>query len=72
MQITEMRKAPAGKFRVLGVDAFANPPLGEPFVLADCDDKETAVQMAKSHGGPFNPHYVYDSDGKYIFGSGRP
>ena len=69
-EIVEMQKAPPGKFRVLGVDSFANPPLGEPFVLCDCADRETAIQMARSHGGPFNPHYVYDENGTFIFDAG--
>jgi len=69
-EILTMQKAPPGKFRALGVDSFANPPLGEPYVLCDCADKETAIQMAKNHGGPFNPHCVYDEAGAYIFGAG--
>lgn len=71
-EITAMRKAPTGKFRVLGVDSFTNPPFGEPFVLCDCETKEAAISMATAHGGPAIPHYVYDETGKYIFGVGTP
>jgi hypothetical protein len=66
-KILEMQKAPAGKFRVLCVDTFANPPYGEPFVLADCDDKEAAITLAKAHGAPMQPAYVYDSDSKCVY-----
>ncbi len=69
-EIQEMRKAPPGKFRVLGVDSFSNPPLGELFVLCDCDTKDAAIAMATAHGGPMNPHCVYDQDGSYVFGAG--
>jgi hypothetical protein len=63
---------PPGKFRVLGVDTFVNPPYGEPYVLADCDDKEEAIKMASAHGRPLESVYVYDGAGNYLFGSGKP
>ena len=43
------RKAPHGKFRVSGVDTFAGP--FEDYLIADCDSKETAIELAKEHGG---------------------
>ena len=64
--ILEMQKAPPGKFRVLCVDSFSNPPLGEPFVLADCDNKEAAREMAKAHRSEFQEACVYDENGHYI------
>ena len=71
-EIVAMQKAPPGKFRVLGVDTFANPPLGEPYVIGDCDDKKTAIKLASAQGGLMNPVYVYDSEGRFVFGAGRP
>jgi hypothetical protein len=70
-EITAMQKAPPGKFRVLCVDTFPNPPIGDPFVLADCDTKQVAIDMAKAHGSADQPAYVYDDAGKYIFGAGK-
>jgi len=71
-EVFAMRAAPARKFRVLLVDTFASPPLGEPTVVADCNDKETAVTIAKSHGAPGQPCYVYNDAGEFLFGAGRP
>jgi len=42
-------KAPPDKFRVLGVDTFSGP--FEDYLIADCDSKETAIELAKEHGG---------------------
>ena len=56
------------KFRVLSVDTFANPPYGDPAVLADCDTKEDAIKLATAHGRKMEACYVCDSAGKYLFG----
>lgn len=66
--ILEMQKAPSGKFRVLGVDLFTNAPLGDSFVIADCDDEESAFKMARAHGTESQPAYVYNANGKYLYG----
>jgi hypothetical protein len=65
-EVLAMQKAPPGKYRVLLVDTFANPPYGDPCVLADCDDKEAAVKLATAHGGPMLPCYVYDETGNCL------
>jgi hypothetical protein len=70
-EIVAMQKAPPGRFRVLVVDSFSNPPFGEPFVIADCDDKDTATKLAMAHGSNFQPTYVYDDQGGYLFGAGQ-
>lgn len=59
--------APSGKFRVLGVDTFEGP--FEDFLIADCDDKETAINLAKSHTAEMQPCYVYDDAGKLVHAS---
>jgi hypothetical protein len=64
------RKAPPGKFRVLGVDTFEGP--FEDYLIADCDTKEKAIDLAKKHGADMNPTYVYDSAGKLLFNAGKP
>ena len=60
-------KAPAGKFRVLGVDTFSGP--FEDYLIADCDSKETAIQLAEAHGGEMTR--VYDDSGKFLFAAGE-
>jgi len=64
------QKAPPGKFRVLGVDTFSGP--FEDYLIADCDSKETAIALAKKHGGSMNPTYVYDWEGDMLFTAGKP
>ena len=61
-----MQKAPTGKYRVLCVDTFSNPPLGDAFVLADCDTKDAAIAMAKAHATDFQPAYIYDDKGRFL------
>lgn len=62
--------APPGKFRVLGVDTFEGP--FADYIIADCDDKETAIKLATAHGGEMSPVYVYDELGRFLFSAGRP
>ncbi len=71
-KILDMQKAPAGKFRVLLVDTYANAPYGEPCVLADCDDKGSAIKLADAHGAKFQPAYVYDTEGNCLHSAGKP
>ena len=63
------RKAPKGKFRVLGVDLFAR----EHYVVEDFDDREIAFQTADSHnqersGSMSDVYYVYNDRGSYLRG----
>ena len=64
--VLRMQKAPPGKYRVLLVDTFANPPYGDPCVLADCDSKEAAIKLATAHGRSMEPAYVYDENGRLL------
>jgi len=55
-------KAPAGKFRVVGVDTFD----GGDWVQGDFDTKEDALACAKSKGGQMTKMHVYDENGKHV------
>ena len=63
-------KAPPGKFRVIGVDTFEGPL--EDYLIGDFEDKDVAIKTATNKAGDMNPCYVYDDQGKRIFGAGRP
>ncbi len=53
------RVAPAGKFRVIGVDTFD----GGDWHQGDCDTVEEACKLAKDHGGSMTRMYVYNDSG---------
>ncbi len=55
-------QAPPGKFRVVGVDTFAN----EDFVIDDFSERATALEVAQKKGGQMFKTYVYDDMGKNI------
>ncbi len=64
-------KAPAGEFRVIGIDTFEPP--GSDYLIGDFDSHEAALRAAEKAAGPMTPVYVYDDEGKRIaaFGAGR-
>jgi hypothetical protein len=59
------RKAPAGKFRLLGVDTFEGP--GADFLVGDFNDKDEAITEAVKRTRDMVPYYVYDDTGKLLF-----
>jgi hypothetical protein len=64
------RRAPAGKFRVVGVDLFSH----EDYLQADCGSQEEAFRIADEHntkrsGSMDDVYYVYDDHGVYIRGN---
>lgn len=64
------RRAPACKFRVIGVDLFSH----EDYVRADYDSQEEAFRIADQHntkrsGSMDDVYYVYDDHGTYIRGN---
>ena len=59
-------KAPAGKFRVIGVDTFD----GTDWIDGDYDTEEIAIQQAKVKGGTMLKTHVYNDEGKHIFEAG--
>lgn len=56
------KKAPARKFRVIGVDTFPTPNLD--YLIGDYDTVEEATQICADRGGPMNKTYVFDERGK--------
>lgn len=58
--------APAGKFRVVGVDTFD----GGDWVQGDFGSREAAVQCAQAHGGQMTRMYVYDDRGNRLASAG--
>ncbi len=59
--------APAGKFRVVGVDLFSH----EDYLVGDYGSRATALKVADAHNakrsGPMaDIYYVYDDQGTYI------
>jgi hypothetical protein len=60
-------KAPAGKFRVVGVDTFD----GTDWVYGDYDTQEQALALAEAKGGEMLKTHVYDDTGRHIGGFGR-
>lgn len=61
-------KAPAGKFRVVGVDTFEGPRAD--YLIGDYSLLEKAKEVADEHGGTMNPVYVYDAGGKMLHKAG--
>ena len=59
-----------GCYRVVGVDTFEGP-LAD-YLIADVPDLELAKQMADRRGGPMNPVYIYDFEGKLVYQAGTP
>lgn len=60
------RFAPAGKFRVIGVDTFD----GGDWIQGDFDTKEAALKTAQEKGGNMTRMYVYDDAGKHVGNAG--
>lgn len=60
------RKAPEGKFRVVGVDTFS----GDDWVERDCDTLEEARKVADEEGGTMTKMHVYDDTGKHLYDAG--
>jgi hypothetical protein len=63
-------KAPAGKFRVVGVDLFSH----EDYLKGDYDSRTEAYKIADDHnakrsGSTDDINYVYDDQGTYIRGN---
>lgn len=59
-------KAPAGKYRVIGVDTFD----GTDWIYGDYNSKEEAIKLAKEKGGTMLKTHVYDDQGKHVFQAG--
>ena len=62
--------APAGKFRVVGVDLFSH----EDYVMEDYGSRAEAFKVADDHntkrsGSMDDVYYVYDDRGAYIRGN---
>ena len=69
MENTE-KKAPDGKFRVIGIDLFSH----EDYLLDDYDTEAEAFDVADKHniartGDMDDVYYVYDDQGKYVRGN---
>lgn len=64
------RSAPAGKFRLLGVDTFSGP--ASDFLVGDFNDKREAIAEATKRAKPLTPMYVYNSYGELLFSAGKP
>ncbi len=55
-------KAPPGKTRVVGVDAFD----GTDWIYGDFDNRDDAISLAKQKGGAMHKTHVYDDAGKHL------
>ncbi len=64
-------KAPAGMFRVVGIDTYEPP--GCDYLIGDFEEREEALRTAERSAGPMTPVYVYDEHGERIaaFEGGR-
>lgn len=60
------RSAPAGKYRVIGVDTFD----GTDWREGDFETKDAALAHAQSKGDQMTKMYVYDDQGNYIAQAG--
>lgn len=60
------RKAPLGKFRLIGVDTFD----GGDWHDADFDDFADAVIAARKKGGQMTKMYVYNDQGECVANTG--
>ena len=56
------RKAPEGKFRVIGVDTFD----GGDWLEDDFDTQEEAIKCIADKGGQMTVMHVYDDQGNHI------
>lgn len=56
------RKAPPGKFRVIGVDTFA----GEDGLEGDFDDLPAAMDHVRQEAGEMYVMHVYDDEGNHV------
>jgi 5-methylcytosine-specific restriction endonuclease McrA len=59
------RKAPAGKFRLLGVDTFYGP--GADFLVGDFSYRTEAITEATRRASDMKPFYVYDDAGHLLY-----
>jgi hypothetical protein len=64
------QRAPAGKFRVIGVDLFSH----EDYLVDDYNSRDEAFKVAdernmKRTGSMDDVYYVYDDRGTYIRGN---
>lgn len=55
------RQAPAGKFRVIGVDTFD----GGDWVQGDRDTLKEARKLAKKEGGNMTKMHIYNDKGEH-------
>lgn len=60
------RKAPKGKFRVVGVDTFD----GGDWLEGDFSTKEEAISHAVTKGGQMTKMHVYDDQGEHLHEAG--
>lgn len=56
------RQAPAGKFRVVGVDTFE----GSDWLENDCGTIEEAQKVANKKSGEMTMMYIYNDKGAYV------
>ncbi len=55
------RRAPKGKYRVIGVDTFD----GDDWLEGDFDTLKGALERARSEGGQMTVLHVYDDAGRH-------
>jgi hypothetical protein len=60
------RRAPKGKFRVVGVDTFD----GGDWVDKDCNTLDEAIAHADGRGGTMLKMHVYNDEGKHLHEAG--
>lgn len=56
------RQAPAGKFRVIGVDTFDS----SDWVQGDRDTLKEAQELAEKEGGQMTMMYIYNDKGEHM------
>jgi len=61
------RKAPKGKFRVIGFDSFSR----EFWHDGDFSKKNRAIECAKKKAGQMTLMYVHDDSGEIVFQAGN-
>ncbi len=64
---TFSRKAPSGKFRIIGVDTFD----GTDWVYKDVDTLKEAKKFADKKGGIMLEVHVYNDEGEHIYEAGK-
>lgn len=67
-------KAPAGKFRVIGIDLFESANEDADYLIGDFDTQAEAFKIAddrnrKRTGSMDDVYYVYDDQGRYVRGN---